>query len=179
MKYKGIILTIFGVLAAVLLAKQPGFHDFITSLSVLGYLGAVLVGVFFVSTFTVATAIVALFYLAQVQNPFLIALAAGFGALLGDLLIFRFVRDTLCEELGSLINKIPYFRKRHLAKLIHNKHLAWFLPALGAMIIASPFPDEIGISLMGIAKVSPARFALISYCLNSFGILALLLIAGY
>lgn len=174
MKYKGIILTLLGILIALVLARQPWFHASIASFTGLSYVGAILVGMFFVSTFTVATAIVALIYLAEAQNPLLVAIMAGFGALLGDLLIFRFVRDTLTEELKSLINKIPYFRRRHLTKLVHNKHLAWFIPALGAMIIASPFPDEIGISLMGISKINPLRFALISYLLNTMGIFILL-----
>ena len=44
------------------------------------------------------------------------------------------------------------------------------LPIIGAIIIASPFPDEIGVSLMGLSKLSTPKFIFISYILNSIGL---------
>lgn len=44
---------------------------------------------------------------------------------------------------------------------------------IGAFIIASPFPDEIGVSLMGISKLKTYQFLLIAFALN---ILAVFLI---
>ena len=41
---------------------------------------------------------------------------------------------------------------------------------IGAIIIASPFPDEIGVSLMGISKMKTYQFILISFLLNAIGI---------
>jgi hypothetical protein len=44
------------------------------------------------------------------------------------------------------------------------------LPVIGAIIIASPLPDEVGISLMGLSKISTPKFIFISYILNSIGL---------
>jgi uncharacterized membrane protein YdjX (TVP38/TMEM64 family) len=69
---------------------------------------------------------------------------------------------------------VPYFRHKHLLRIFQNKYLAWFLPVAGAIIIASPFPDEVGVSLMGLSKIKPWRFALLSFILNTAGIYILL-----
>ena len=44
------------------------------------------------------------------------------------------------------------------------------LPVIGAIIIASPLPDELGVSLMGMSQMKASRFILLSYILNSIGI---------
>ena len=48
---------------------------------------------------------------------------------------------------------------------------------MGAIIIASPFPDEVGISLMGISQLKNWQFLVISFLLNSLGILFVVTIA--
>jgi uncharacterized membrane protein YdjX (TVP38/TMEM64 family) len=176
MRYKGIIIALVGIFLAIVLSKVPAFHNFIKGFAEFGYLGVIVVGIFFVSTFTVATSLLALVYLLGFYNPFYIALLAGFGAVIGDLLIFRFVRDNLSDELKTVAYKIPYFRDKRIIKLIHNHYFAWILPFVGAVIIASPFPDEIGVSLLGLSKVAKWRFVIISFLLNTVGIFVLLLL---
>ena len=61
-------------------------------------------------------------------------------------------------------------KKRHIKKLFHSKYFNWMLPIIGAIIIASPFPDELGVSLIGLSKLSTGKFILLSYVLNSIGI---------
>jgi len=58
----------------------------------------------------------------------------------------------------------------HFKKVLHTKYFSWTLPVIGAIIIASPFPDEIGVSLMGISKMKTYQFILISFLLNAIGI---------
>lgn len=178
MKYHALLITLTGIAVAIILSQTPQFHSSIISLAGLSYIGALILGIFFVSTFTVATSIIALVYLSEALNPLYIAFFAGTGALIGDYLIFRFVRNSLTSELQALLDKIPYFRRHHLTKLIHHKHLAWFMPFIGALIIASPFPDEVGVSLLGVSKINPWRFAFVSFVLNAGGIYILLILAG-
>jgi len=45
---------------------------------------------------------------------------------------------------------------------------------VGALIIISPLPDELGVSLMGISKLKWYRFLLLSFTLNTLGIFFLL-----
>ena len=120
-----------------------------------GYIGAFIAGILFVSTFTVATGAVILLILAEQLHPIEIGLIAGFGAVLGDLTIFRFVKDNLTQELESLYNQFD--SNHHLKRVLHSKYFSWSLPVIGAIIIASPFPDELGISILGFSKIFDIR----------------------
>ncbi len=146
----------------------------IHSISRLGYIGSFVAGIFFVSTFTVAPAGVVLFKLAQIYNPIFIALSAGVGAVLGDYLIFRFLKDNVFEEIKPVFMKLG---GSYIQRLLSTPYFAWFAPVLGAIIIASPFPDEIGVGLMGISKLKNWQFLTISFLLNSLGILIIITLA--
>lgn len=146
----------------------------IHSISRLGYAGSFIAGIFFVSTFTVAPAGVVLFKLAQIYNPILIALSAGVGAVIGDYIIFRFLKDNVFEEIKPIFMKLG---GSYLERLISTPYFGWLAPVLGAIIIASPFPDEIGVGLMGISKLKNWQFLTISFLLNSLGILIIITLA--
>lgn len=120
------------------------------------------------SMFTVSTGALILLILAENLSTVEIGLIAGLGAVVGDLIVFRFVKNNLSFEMEQVYNQIDH--KHHLAKLFHTKYFNWSLPLIGALIIASPFPDELGVSLMGIAKMNTSRFIIVSYFLNSLGI---------
>ena len=143
------------------------FHEFLLKLGDFGYMGAFFAGMLFVSTFTVATAAVVIFILAETLSPLEIGLIAGLGAVVGDFTIFRFVRNSLVEEIELLYIRIG---GNHLNKMLHTKYFTWTLPVIGALMIASPFPDELGISLMGISRMKTYQFLLLSFILNAIGI---------
>ena len=103
-----------------------------------GYLGAFLGVMLFVSIFTVTTGALILLVLAEKLSPVEIGVVAGAGAVLGDLLIFRFVKDTLAEELEQIYNN---FGGRHLKTLFHTKYFSWLFPVFGAIVIESPLKD--------------------------------------
>lgn len=125
-------------------------------------------GILFVSTFTVATSALVLLTLAETLSPIEIGLIAGVGAVVGDLLIFSLIKDNLANEIEDIYNQID--TKQHIKKLFHTKYFSWMLPVFGAAIIASPLPDEMGISLIGLSKMKIANFIFLSYLLNSVGI---------
>jgi uncharacterized membrane protein YdjX (TVP38/TMEM64 family) len=166
--HKNLTIVFFGVVLAVILSRVEGFHTFLLQLGGLGYIGAFIAGIFFVSTFTIATSALVLLVLAETLSPVEIGLVAGLGAVFGDLIIFHLIRDTLSDEIIDIYNQVD--KKRHLKHLFHSKYFNWMLPVIGAMIIASPLPDEMGISLMGMSKISLPRFILLSFVLNSIGI---------
>lgn len=173
-KFRNTILLLLSVILIFIFIDTPFVKNIIHSIGSLGYWGAFLAGVFFVSTFTVAPAGVVLFFLARELNPLIIAVIAGLGAVLGDYLIFRFLKDKIFEELKPIFEKLggSYF-----SHLISTPYFAWLAPVLGAIIIASPFPDEIGIGLMGLSKLKNWQFLLISFVLNSVGILIIITLA--
>lgn len=167
-KYKNLTILLFGIILAIVLSQVESFHSFLLHLNSFGYIGAFVAGIFFVSTLTVATSALVLLTLAEVLSPIEIALIAGLGAVVGDLLIFHLIKDNLFDEIKEIYNKID--RKNHLKKLFHSKYFNWMLPVIGAIIIASPLPDEVGVSLMGLSKFSTPKFIFISYILNSIGL---------
>lgn len=167
MKYKNLTLFITGILLALLLAQSDDFHDFLLRLGEIGYLGAFVGGLFFVLTFTVGTGALILITLADAVPLLPLALVAAMGAVIGDFMIFSYVQDNLRKELGTLSGPLKNWP---LAKIWTSKYSRWTLPLIGALIIASPLPDEIGVSLMGLSKIKPANFILLSFILNSIGI---------
>jgi uncharacterized membrane protein YdjX (TVP38/TMEM64 family) len=173
-KYKNTCFLIISLILLFYVTDTAIGQQIIHSIERLGYFGTFLAGIFFVSTFTVAPASVVLFKFAQIYNPILIALTAGLGGVIGDYIIFRFLKDNVFEEIKPVFTKLG---GSHLAQLMHTPFFAWFAPFVGALIIASPFPDEIGISLMGISKLKNWQFLIISLLLNSLGIFIIITIA--
>lgn len=168
LKYKNILFFLTSLLIAVFLFKQPFVHTFLINLGTLGYLGAFIGGMLFVSTFTVSTGALILFILSETMSPLEIGILAGLGAVIGDFTIFKFIKNNLSKELGEIYNKID--SNHHFVKTLHTKYFSWTLPVLGALIIASPLPDEIGVSLMGISKMKTYQFLFTSFILNFIGI---------
>ena len=167
-KYKNLTAVFIGIVVAIILSQNETFHSFLLHLGNFGYIGAFIAGILFVSTFTVATSALVLLVLAETLSPIEIGLIAGLGAVVGDMLIFRLIKDNLTYEIEDIYNHMD--RKKHLKKLFHSKYFNWMLPVIGSIIIASPLPDEIGVSLIGISKMNTFKFILISYILNSIGI---------
>lgn len=170
-KYKHTTLFISSLLAIVLLADTQVANEFMVWVGGYGYLGAMAIGVFLVSTFTVVPASFVLLDLATDFNPMLIAIYGGAGSALGDLLVFRFFKDMVFEELAPIFRK---FRNSYLARIFKARSLKWLLPVFGALVIASPLPDEVGIGLMGLSKIRLWQFTLLAFILNAIGIFVLI-----
>ncbi len=162
-RHVNLILLILGLVVAWLLRSQ----DF----AAYGLLGAFAGGIMFASAFTVASGTIILLSLAHFLPIWQIAITAGFGAIITNYFIFRFVRDDLSREIKDVY---ALFGNRHLTTLLHTKYFHWFMPLLGALIIASPLPDELGVSLLGISKMSQKEFIFLSFILNTLGISAIL-----
>lgn len=164
--HHNLILFALGFLLAALIALNPGFNQFINHLGKLGYIGGFVAGILFVSTFTVATGAVILLDLAKNLSPIFLIIVAASGAVAGDFLIFKFIEDDVEGEIQPIYNEIV---GSHLRKILHTKYFAWTLPVLGALIIVSPLPDELGVSLMGISTLTTSRFLLISLASHIVG----------
>ena len=174
-KFKNTFFLVVSLIVFFFLADTPFIKNVINNIGDLGYLGAFIAGIFFVSTFTVAPAGVILFYLAKEMNVLEVALLAGLGAVVGDYIIFRFLKDKVFEEIKPVFIK---FGGSYLSHLLATPYFTWLTPVLGAIIIASPFPDEIGIGLMGASKINKWQFLALTFILNSLGILLIILFAG-
>lgn len=167
------IITL-SIVVAVILAKTGVLVDLLTSTQEWELLGSLIAGMFFVSIFTAAPAGVVLFEIAAANSIWEVALFGGIGALIGDLLIFRFIKDSLSEDIRWFMRKT---KQERLISLFRFKFFRWFIPFIGALVIASPLPDEVGLAMMGFSKMKMAIFIPISFVLNFLGILVIGLFA--
>lgn len=161
------IYIIAGSIAfAVYLARADVFEQLLSA----GFapIEAVIAGFFFTSLLTIAPAGVALVEMAQVAPLLEVALWGAAGAVVGDLVLFFFVRDAISEDVMSLLR--GRWGKK-LKALAHTPFLSWAVPVMGALAIASPLPDEIGIAMLGLSKTDLRFLIPVSYAMNFLGIL--------
>jgi hypothetical protein len=169
-KYKNLTVLGIGMAIGIALALSSSFHSWLLHLDKLSYVGVFIAGMLFDSTFTVAAGIVILTSLASRLSPIEVTLFGAAGAVVGDILIFHFVRNTLVKEITPLYKK---FGGNHLTHLLHSKYFNWSLPVIGALIIASPLPDELGVTLLGFSTIKVYQLATISAVMNFGGIFLL------
>lgn len=166
-RYQHLLIAYICFISIVLFSLSPLLPKLTDTLQLLGLFGAFLGGMMYVSTFTFSAGVLTLLVLAPSYNIFLITAVASAGALTSDLLIFKFVSDDLDSEIRDIWNRLG---GRHVMRVLHIKIFSWLLPLIGALIVASPFPDELGISLMGLSKMRASRFIPLVFFLNSIGI---------
>lgn len=171
---KNTTLLVLGLGLFLFFIESPQVAAVLKTIGGLGYLGAFIAGAFFVSTYTVAPSAVILYDLAQTHHPLATALIAGLGAMIGDYLIFRLFRDRIFEELHPIFSEVG---GKYVRPLFKTPAFGWLLPFLGAVIIASPIPDEIGVGMLGLSKLKPWQFMFVAFALNAAGIFVIVLAA--
>lgn len=165
--YKNTTLLVLSLILFFFLTNTVFVKESISNIGDLGYLGAFVAGVFFVSIFTLAPASVVLFSLANQLNPLGVAIVAGVGAVFGDYMIFRYIKTNIIGELKPLF---LHHGAKPIIKLFKSPHFVWMLPIFCAIIIASPLTDELGFGLIGLTKIKIWQFLVITFILNTFGI---------
>jgi hypothetical protein len=172
--FRDLAIIIFSIVIAVLLVKSNVLSGLLILTGGMAAVSSFISGIFFVSIFTTAPATVVLGEIARVNSIFMVALFGSLGSVVGDLLIFRFVKDHLSEDFVFLIKKSGL--KRFTA-IFKTRAFHWLFAFLGALVVASPLPDELAMSMMGLAKVKTSIIIPLSFALNFFGILIVGLIA--
>lgn len=127
-------------------------------------------GIFYTSFLTAPLSIVLFLILSGTTNIYLLTIFGGLGAVLGDLIIIKFFR--IIFKVFSFIKHINLFK--NLKDRLHQLHLDLVAYLLGMIIIASPFPDELGLTLLSVSRLSYFKLALLTFILNSLGILVIL-----
>lgn len=162
-------IVVSSIFIAVLLVKTGVLTSILASTENLKLLGAFIAGMFFTSIFTTAPAIATLGIITRLDGVAPVAFFGALGAVIGDLVIFRFIRDRLSEHLMELVkHEGAGKRVRMLLKL---KFFRWITFLVGGLIIASPLPDEMGIALLGFSKMKAMWFIPLSFTFNFIGIL--------
>lgn len=168
------IITV-SIAIAVAIIRSDFLIRLLTSAREVEILGSFIAGAFFTSAFTTAPAIVTLGEIARANSLWVTAFFGALGSVVGDLLIFTFFRDQFSEHIKELItHESSWKRTRALFRLRTFRWLAFFI---GGLIIASPLPDELGIGLLGFARMNTRRFVALSFTFNFIGIIVIGLIA--
>jgi uncharacterized membrane protein YdjX (TVP38/TMEM64 family) len=173
-KYRNIVLTLVGIFFGIWLANTQTLEDTLDSLNQFQHVGAFMSGFLLVSTFTAATGTAILLSLNKNMGILELGLLASLGATFGNLIVLRLARNALSKEVDTLFET---FGGNHLKHLFHTKYFSWSLPLIGALIVASPLPDELGITLLGLTKMKMKDLIILSFFLHTTGIFLLLLAA--
>ena len=173
-KITGMIITI---LLAYWIFRNPNVEWFVAHLGPYSYLGTFLAGTLYSFGFTSPFSS-GFFLFVEPENIFLAAAIGGFGALISDLLIFKLIRFSFKDEFEMLRNsKTAVKLGKIIDKYLGKKIKVYLLYALAAFFIGSPLPDEAGIILLaGLTKIKTSSLSVISFLLNSLGILVILMI---
>lgn len=164
---KTIIFILFLSIAWYFL-KSGNLNPVVEKVLPFKFLASVLAGCFYASFLTSPLSIAMLVILAQKQNPILLASVAGLGAALVDLVIVKFFKEEVNRDLNILAKSFKFYL---ISKILKFFKLDFLLPILGAVIVASPLPDEFGLFLLGASKMKVHQIMLLSYILNTAGIL--------
>lgn len=114
----------------------------------------------------------------QQSNVFFLAIVGGLGAFTADYLILKTIRLSFQDEFNRL-KKVPVMVElsRRFSEHLSERLKQYLLLGMAGFFIASPLPDEIGISLLaGFTRINERTFAVVSFILNTMGILILLLL---
>lgn len=167
-------LVVVGIVLAVVLARS-GIVGYLASITAdFTVVSSFIIGLFFTSVLTTTPAIIAIVEFSYFVPPLLLAIVGGAGAVCGDLLIFRFVRSPLANYFVRLAT---HSRLRALGRALDRSPLWWLVPALGALVIASPLPDELGLLMMGLSHIRMPQFIMLSFAMNALGIFAIAMTA--
>lgn len=164
-------LIALSILFAYVLIKTHALSALITSTAELELIGTFVAGMFFTSIFTTAPAMATLGEISLTQPILLTALVGALGSAVGDLIIYRFVRDRVASDIIELLREEGVLRRAR--KIFVFKHYRYLTLLLGGLILASPLPDELAIALLGFAHMKTRYFAYLSFAFNFFGIVGI------
>jgi hypothetical protein len=131
-------------------------------------------GFFFSSGIATPPAMVALAESAAYVPLWELCVVGAIGSVAGDLLLFRFMRSRLLEYVldVSLHPSVRRFGRRVAAS-----PLWWLGPIAGAIVVASPLPDELGLIMMGLSSIRLWQFVSLAFVANVAGIYAIVIAA--
>ncbi len=157
-------------MAVAVIIGQSGILEHVLQWSTsFTFLAAFVAGFFFTSLLTITPAGVLFYQMFSAGAPLLpVALVGAAGAMLGDVILLKFLKTNLTDELVSFVRA---HTSKHAKRMWRFRWFSWAMLIGGALIIASPLPDELGIALMGVGDIKPKVFLPLSFSMNALGIL--------
>src|SRR3989338_9625415 len=100
-KYSKILFLFVMIVLSYLMFRNPSISSYLSHLGGLGYLGIFIGGILFAFGFT-APFSVGLFISLNPTNIWIAGIIGGFGALISDLLIFKFIKISFEDEFRKI-----------------------------------------------------------------------------
>ena len=163
------------IILAYIIFSNPLVGSSISHLGKLSYFGTFIAGIFY--TFGFSSPFSAGFFIDLNPSSILFTgIIGGIGALVGDMLIFKFVKISFKDEFKKLGNeRIIKKTGKIIEKIFGEKAQKFILYSFAAILIAAPLPDEAGITMLaGLTKIKLSTITVISIIFNTIGILILL-----
>lgn len=164
---RDLLLIFSSIFLAIVLAKLDFVEGVLAFSENIRIAGSFFAGLFFTSLFTTVPAIVVLGEISRQEPIFRVAFLGALGALCGDGLIFYFFRNHVANDLDALIKRTKH---RPWGSVLKSRTAGWVSTLAGALIIASPLPDELGIAMMGLSRINFKVFVPVSFSFNFLGI---------
>ena len=170
-KYPKLFLLIFFIALSYYLFSTPLISDLVNSFNHLGHFGVFISGAMTAFGFTAPFGI-GLLSKINPENILLATIIAGIGAMVTDIFIFHTIKFSFTDELKKLEKTKAIKEIEKIVK--ENKHIKvahYLLYVIAGLIIVTPIPDEIGVSMLaGLTTINPIKFAVISFCLHTSAI---------
>ncbi|MBX4191934.1 hypothetical protein KW798_00375 [Candidatus Parcubacteria bacterium] len=172
--YLDALILCASILFAVYIVQSDLVHQALRSAGDGVWLASLLGGLFFTSFVSSPVAATVLGELAREGNIIEVTVLGALGAVIGDYILYAFVKHRIAKDAAQLL-KGP--RGRKILRIFKQRHFRRILPFIGALIIASPLPDELGLALLGVSSVRTRSFFIIAFTMNALGIFLIALIA--
>jgi len=170
-KYPKLLLLVATIGIAYYLFSLPGAKTFVASFNNLGYFGDFISGILFAFGFTVPFSI-GFFITSHPVDIILATIIASVGSVVGDLVIFKTIKFSFIDEFKELEKKKVLKKIGEIVK--NNKHVLirhYLVYIFAGIILASPLPDEIGVSMLaGLTTIKTSTLAIISFILHAIPI---------
>lgn len=177
--YPKLVLLGLTIAASYFLFQLDFFEEFARRLNSHGLVAMFIGGMMFAFGFTAPLAVGLFWQIASDVELFPAAVVGGFGGLIADFFIFRFMRVSFIDEFERLkmtwiIQKIKYLFDNHLSDRL-RQYVLW---TFAGLLIASPLPDEFGVPLLsGFTKLNSLNFAVIAFVLDTLGVAVILILS--
>lgn len=167
-KYPKLFLLIALIGLSYYLFSLPQIKDFVSSLEQFSYFSDFIAGILFSFGFTTSFSI-GFFITSYPVNILLATIIAGVGSVIGDMIIFKTIKFSFMDEFKELERKKAIKKIEKIVK--NNKHVLirhYLLYIFAGIILITPLPDEIGISMLaGLTTIKLGKLAVISFILHS------------
>lgn len=165
-------IVVSSILIAIILVQTDTLTQLLSSTREFEMLGSFFAGMFFTSVFTTAPAVATLGQMAITDSLPQVVILGAAGAVVGDFLMFRFIKDRVSESIMEIAEAEGWLHRTKV--ILKRRAFRWSAFLVGGILIAVPLPtDELGISLMGFAKMKLWMFFALSYTFNAVGIMGI------